>query len=77
RTKSAHIKRPLIHTLLNINDPQGVTVIAPFVEDVDNHVAYEAYVAIMRLKERPCVVQEPFEENKAAIVDDIRLLMHP
>ena len=77
RTKSAHIKRTLIHTLLNINDPQGVTVIAPFVEDVDNHVAYEAYVAIMRLKERPCVVQEPFEENKAAIVDDIRLLMHP
>lgn len=77
RTKSAHIKRTLIHTLLSINDPQGVKVIAPFVEDADNHVAYEAYVTTMRLKERPCVTQELFEKNKAAIKDDIRLLTHP
>jgi len=72
QAKSTRIKRTLIQTLLSINDPQGVSAVAPFIEDADSRVAYEAYVTVMKLRGRPCVTPELFERDKAAIKDEIR-----
>lgn len=77
QTKSTHIKRTLIRTLLNIDDPQGVGVVAPFIEDDDSRVAYEAYTTVMKLRGRPRVTPELFERNKLAIKDEIQKLTRP
>lgn len=77
QTKNTHIKRTLIHALSNIDDSQGVGVVAPFIEDVDNRVAYEAYTTVMKLRGRPRVTPELFESNKLPIMDEIKALTRP